>query len=195
MPECFSRPICAYAMWLNELATDEERQRLIPCLTRLACADAPETERPRAAYIRRHARTCWYAPLMDTGLQVLEGALAIGRQADPFPAHDVKARMEAARGKAAAWIVARLTGSIDLSSDVGSGTRRGEDLHESCDGQGRSTRADPERPLLLQGEERAHDERPTRPSGRNLHLDHLEGGGSSVGLPLPRLRRDGHQPV
>src|SRR3954470_16207958 len=52
MPECFSRPICRLAMWLNDEATDEERQQLLPFVTRLAFADIPEVERARAAYIQ-----------------------------------------------------------------------------------------------------------------------------------------------
>src|SRR3954466_3424365 len=52
MPECFSRPICKLAMQLNDEATDKERQLLLPFVTRLACADAPEVERERAAYIQ-----------------------------------------------------------------------------------------------------------------------------------------------
>ena len=50
MPECFSRPICKLAMRLNDYAaTDAERQRLLPYVTRLACADTPEVEAKRAA--------------------------------------------------------------------------------------------------------------------------------------------------
>ena len=45
MPECFSRPICRLAMQLNDSATEAERQRLLPFVTRLACADTPEIER------------------------------------------------------------------------------------------------------------------------------------------------------
>jgi hypothetical protein len=37
---------------------------------------------------------------MDEALEVLEGALALGRQADLFAADAVQARMEAARAKA-----------------------------------------------------------------------------------------------
>src|ERR671917_661188 len=33
MPDCFSRPICRFAMRLNDLADDEERQRLLPFVT------------------------------------------------------------------------------------------------------------------------------------------------------------------
>ena len=52
MPECFSRPICKLAMQLNDNATDTERQRLLPFVTRLACADTPEIEAKRAAFIK-----------------------------------------------------------------------------------------------------------------------------------------------
>jgi hypothetical protein len=51
MPECFSRPICKLAMHLNDTANDTERQRLLPFVTRLACADTPEVEAKRAAFI------------------------------------------------------------------------------------------------------------------------------------------------
>src|SRR3954453_22191722 len=51
MPACFSRPICRLAMRLNDEATDEQRQRLLPFVTRLACADTEQGERQRAAYI------------------------------------------------------------------------------------------------------------------------------------------------
>ena len=62
-----------------------------PVRTRLACADTPEVEQERAAYI--HARTARYHTFLE-GLQILEGALAIGRQAeDPAP-QEVRTRME-----------------------------------------------------------------------------------------------------
>ena len=44
MPECFSRPICRYAMWLNDMATDKERHRLLPFVIRLAFADTLAVE-------------------------------------------------------------------------------------------------------------------------------------------------------
>src|SRR5215207_2274682 len=72
MPGCFSRPICRLAMKLNDNATDTERQRLLPFVTRLACADIPEVEHKRAAYIG--ARTAGGYPF-DEGLKTLEGAL------------------------------------------------------------------------------------------------------------------------
>jgi hypothetical protein len=51
MPGCFSRPICRLTMHLNDEADDEERQLLLPFVTRLACADAAEVERRRQGYI------------------------------------------------------------------------------------------------------------------------------------------------
>ncbi len=105
MPECFSRPICCLAMLLNDVASDEDRQRLLPYVTRLACADTPEVEKARAAYIFRHLglyyvriHLCGVVALsFDRGLKVLEGALAIGRQADPLGPDEVLTRMDAAR--------------------------------------------------------------------------------------------------
>jgi hypothetical protein len=123
MPECFSRPICRFAMMLNDQATDGERQRLLPFVTRLACADTPEVEKERADYINKSMGwtvsrdvaiaasispaigaviVIGYTPLcFERGLATLEGALAIGRQADAFPAHEVEARLAAVRAKAA----------------------------------------------------------------------------------------------
>ena len=51
MPDCFSRPICQLAMQLNDEATETQRTRLLPFVTRLACADTPRIERERARYI------------------------------------------------------------------------------------------------------------------------------------------------
>jgi hypothetical protein len=100
MPDCFSRPICRFAMLLNDHACDEDRQRLLPFVTRLACADTPEVENARAAYINRTMRRDYVHFPFDKGLEVLEGALAIGRQADPFPAEDVRSRMDMIRERA-----------------------------------------------------------------------------------------------
>ncbi len=41
MPACFSRPVCRLAIRLNDMATDEQRQRLLPFVGRLACAGTP----------------------------------------------------------------------------------------------------------------------------------------------------------
>src|SRR5215211_5695984 len=65
MPECFSRPICKLAMQLNDHATDAERQRLLPYVTRLACADTPEVEAKRAAFIKSNDVTAY---LFEHGL-------------------------------------------------------------------------------------------------------------------------------
>jgi hypothetical protein len=97
MPACFSRPICRLAMQLNDQANDEQRQHLLPFVTRLACADTPTVEREREAYIA--ARMRWCLPFRE-GLKVLEGALAIGRQADGFPTEEVRTRMETIRHNA-----------------------------------------------------------------------------------------------
>ncbi len=120
MPDCFSRPICRLAMLLNDLASDEERQHLLPYVTRLACADTPEVEKARDAYITRRLGYCYVGMHLlgvvslsfDRGLRVLEGALAIGRQADPLGPDEVQARMDAARAgtgkpffsKAKSWL-------------------------------------------------------------------------------------------
>jgi hypothetical protein len=130
MPDCFSRPICRLAPWLNDMANDQERQRLLPYVTRLACADTRKVEQAREAYIRRHAgydydHHAGYdyltgMPLsraavlsFDRGLEALEGALSIGRQADPLGPAEVQDRMDAARAgqdkstKAAAPVAAQ----------------------------------------------------------------------------------------
>src|SRR5919199_874559 len=75
MPSCFSRPICRLAMRLNDNATDEERQ----------------------LYIRSQLTE----PVdIGRGIEVLEGALAIGRPAEPLAPDTAKARMEAVQEKA-----------------------------------------------------------------------------------------------
>ena len=96
MPKCFSRPICGFAMHLNDLASDAERQQLLPFVTRLACADTPEVERQREAYIvsRNRGRLSF-----QQRLEILEGALAIGRQSDQLGADEVKTRMEEVRSR------------------------------------------------------------------------------------------------
>ncbi len=107
MPECFSRPICRLAMLLNDLASDEDRQRLLPYVTRLTCADTKKVEKARDAYIRRHMGNYYVGAHLfgvvvlsfDRGLEVLEGALAIGRQADPLGPDEVQTRMNAARAR------------------------------------------------------------------------------------------------
>ncbi|GJE12219.1 hypothetical protein [Methylobacterium longum] len=100
MPPCFSRPICRLALYLNDEANDMQRQRLLPFVTRLACADTPAVEAQRAAYIRSHIDLDGPLPLhssFDKGIRVLEGVLAIGRQADPLGIGQAAERLAAAR--------------------------------------------------------------------------------------------------
>ena len=97
MPKCFSRPICALAMQLNDEASDEERQHLLPFVTHLACAGTPKVERERETYIA--ARMRWRLPFQE-GMNVLEGALAIGRQAGVSPPDEVRIRMGAVQARA-----------------------------------------------------------------------------------------------
>jgi hypothetical protein len=97
MPACFSRPICRLALRMNDAATDEERQQLLPFVTRLACADTPEVEQEREAYIVSRMR---YRFSFQKDLEVLDGALAIGRQADWLATKEVKTRMDAVQRSA-----------------------------------------------------------------------------------------------
>ena len=106
MPACFSRPICELAMHLNDNATDAQRQQLILFVTRLACADTIWVERERQRYIDAHLNTDHLyssAPCLfdfQDGISALEGALAIGRQADPLGMQEAAGRMDAARASA-----------------------------------------------------------------------------------------------
>ena len=97
MPNCFSRPICRLAMLLNDNASDDERQLLLPFVTRPACADTWEIDRKRAAYIGSHTTA---DITVKRGIDILEGALAIGRQAEPLAPDVAKARMDAVKDKA-----------------------------------------------------------------------------------------------
>jgi hypothetical protein len=99
MPACFSRPICRLAMLLNDEASDEERQHLLPFVTRLACADTAKVEWEREVYIALHMRSQRKFP---DHLKVLEGALAIGRQAAEPASEEVRARLDAVQQSAKA---------------------------------------------------------------------------------------------
>jgi len=124
MPACFSRPICSMAMVLNDQANDAERQRLLPFVMRLACADSPEVERERVSLIKSrmklHRQAFGFVPF-DQGLQILNEALAVGRQAEPIMLGDVASRMESvqnhpkftARGRFAS----RLKSLLGLAKD------------------------------------------------------------------------------
>jgi hypothetical protein len=105
MPACFSRPICQLAMQLNDNATDTQRQRLLSFVTRLACADTPKVERERGRYIdARIGPTQLFLGNLDfeKGLRILEGVLAIGRQADPLGLDEAASRLNAVRSPAQA---------------------------------------------------------------------------------------------
>ena len=78
-------------MQLNDNSTDTERQRLLPYVTRLACADTPAIEAKRAAFIKSKNVTAYS---FEHGLKVLEEALAIGRQADALAQENVRTRLE-----------------------------------------------------------------------------------------------------
>src|SRR3954452_23342158 len=98
LPECFSRPICRLAMQLNDTASDAQRQRLLPFVTRLACADTTEIECKRAAYIGSQTAGHY---TFEKGLSILEHALVIGRKAEAIPPEAVKTRMLAVQTSAA----------------------------------------------------------------------------------------------
>ena len=85
-------------MLLNDEAGDEERQQLLPFVTRLACADRPEVERQRAAYINSRMR---FHLSFGAGLKILDGALAIGRKADGLVLEEVRTRLDTAQRSAA----------------------------------------------------------------------------------------------
>src|SRR5215213_11381538 len=97
MPECFSRPICRLAMQLNDTASDAQRQRLLPFVTRLACADTTEIECKRASYIGLQTAGHY---TFEKGLSILEHALVIGRKAEAIPSDAVKTRMLAVQTSA-----------------------------------------------------------------------------------------------
>jgi hypothetical protein len=97
MPDCFSRPICKLAMQLNDHASDAQRQRLLPFVTRLACADTPPVEANRAAFI--HSRKV-ADHSFEYGLEVLEEALAIGRQAGALGIDEVSTRLGEVQSRA-----------------------------------------------------------------------------------------------
>jgi hypothetical protein len=127
MPPCFSRPICQLALELNDnAATSLQRQRLMPFVTRLACADTPEIERERARSIDAHIGPRLFPDFFsfERGLEALEGALAIGRQADPLGLEEAASRLDAARASAKAVtkrsLPAKVKGWLGLSPAFGS---------------------------------------------------------------------------
>src|ERR671929_674508 len=102
MPSCFSHPICRLAMLVNDSVGDEARQRLLPYVTRLACAGTLETERRREAYIQAQmlkGRLTKGRLRIEKGIEILEGALAIGWQPKQPALDMVRTRMDAAKAK------------------------------------------------------------------------------------------------
>jgi hypothetical protein len=98
MPECFSRPVCRLAMQMNDEASDDERQQLLPFVTCLACADKPEVERERELYIEERMR---YYLSFPERLAILKGALAIGRKAGLLAFEEVRTRLAGVQQNAA----------------------------------------------------------------------------------------------
>lgn len=100
-PPCFSRPLAAYALGLNDAMPDAERSRLLAFVLRLSgSADAPEVETRRVAFLATQSVRRILPPLLDrAGLPDLaarcEGA------ADPDAAL-AAARLAEWRGGAAA---------------------------------------------------------------------------------------------
>ena len=79
------------------MATDEQSQQLLPFVARLACADTAKVEWVREAYITLRM---WSHRKFEERLEVLKGALAIGRQADVLAPDEVATRLEAAQQSA-----------------------------------------------------------------------------------------------
>ncbi|WP_201864580.1 hypothetical protein [Microvirga soli] len=74
----------------------------MPLVTRLACADTPEVEQEREIYVASRLR---WRQLFRQRLAILEGALAIGRQAGaPVPA-EARTRLEGVHEGAAGGLV------------------------------------------------------------------------------------------
>ena len=65
-PPCFSPPLAAYALGLNDAMPDAERPRLMAFVLRLSgSADAPETEAARTAFLALESIRRILPPLLD----------------------------------------------------------------------------------------------------------------------------------
>jgi hypothetical protein len=84
-------------MQLNNAAPHEERQLLLPLLSRLVCVDTLEIEREPEIHIAPHVR--WHLPFTQ-GLEILKGALAMRRQANRLSPEMVGTRLEARQQRA-----------------------------------------------------------------------------------------------
>ncbi|WP_336487272.1 hypothetical protein [Methylobacterium nigriterrae] len=90
-PPCFSRPLSAYALGLNDAMPDAERPRLMAFVLRLSgSADTDEVEAERTAFLARESVRRILPPLLD------RAGMA-----------DLAARCEAASGLPAALAAAR----------------------------------------------------------------------------------------
>jgi hypothetical protein len=94
-PPCFSQPLAAYALGLNDAMPDAERPRLMAFVLRLSgSADDPETEARRVTFLAMASVRRILPPLLDGA-----GLSALAARCDG--AHDALQAMAAA--KAAAW--------------------------------------------------------------------------------------------
>ena len=123
LPPCFSRPICNFAMFLNDFMPDDARQSLIAYVPRLiGTADHMVIEGTREAIIRAGTIEVTARFNIDLGcacsgclslfaakgsqglwgafLAILDRALAIGKQADPIELSVIAARAEQAKRSA-----------------------------------------------------------------------------------------------
>ena len=98
MPDCFSRPICKLAMQLNDYAIGcGTTAPSSVCDAARLCRHAGHRVTKRAAFIRSKDVTAYS---FEYGLQVLEGALAIGRQADTLGVDEARTRFEQVQSRA-----------------------------------------------------------------------------------------------
>ena len=80
-------------MHLNDMATDEERQHLLPFVARLACADTPQVEQERETYIAAHMPGGSHSGKAESSRRC-PGNWPAGRMPAP---DEVRTRMESVR--------------------------------------------------------------------------------------------------
>ena len=104
-PPCFSRPISAYAIGLNDRMPDHCRQRLLPFVTRLSgSADSPHVECERAKFIALETiRRILPVPLGAAGLSKYAEDCRSATDLRAAAAAAGKASAEAGAARAAAW--------------------------------------------------------------------------------------------
>src|SRR4051812_35221420 len=94
-PPCFSRPLAAYALGLNDAMPDAERARLMAFVLRLSgSADTDDIEAARTAFLARESVRRILPPLLDRA-----GMADLAARCEAAP--DLPAALAAAR--AAAW--------------------------------------------------------------------------------------------